>query len=387
MLKEILTRSVAQVLPSKNRLEELLKKRKIRVYLCVDPTSSLLHLGHTIPLRKLRQFQSLGHEVILLFGTFTAQIGDPSGRDKTREPLSPKEIAKNMATYKKQAEKILDPKKTIYKKNGDWLGKLKFRDILEILSCLTVSQLLERDMFQERMKKGNEVWVHEFLYPVMQGYDSVAMDVDLEVGATDQTFNMLLGRKLQKIYNSKEKFILTTPLLIGLDGRKMSKTYNNTVNLTDTPEDMHGKLMSLRDKLIIHYFELCTDVSLKEIQKLKKQVKTSPRDTKMLLAREIVALYHGKEKAKKAEKAFDRVFRKKEFPANIPVVRIKKTAVTAVDLLIQTKLVASKSEARRVLEQGGVKIGGRVVKNRDERIRMKKGIIVQVGKRRFAKIA
>ena len=387
MLREILTRQVVVVLPKKKSLGDLMKKRKIRVYLGVDPTSSLLHLGHAIPLRKLRQFQDLGHEVILLFGTFTAQIGDPSGRDKTRKSLSPREITNNMATYKKQAEKILDTKKTTYKKNGDWLGKLKFRDILKILSYFTVSQLLERDMFQERMKKGNEVWVHEFLYPMMQGYDSVAMNVDLEVGATDQTFNMLVGRKLQKIYNSKEKFILTTPLLIGLDGRKMSKTHNNTVNLTDTPEDMYGKLMGLKDKFIIHYFELCTDVSLKEIQKLKKQVETSPRDTKALLARKIVVLYHGKEKAKKAEKAFDRVFRKKEFPANISVFRIKKTAVTAVDLLIQTKLVVSKSEARRVLEQGGVKIGGRVVKNRDERIKIKKGIIVQVGKRRFAKIA
>lgn len=388
-ISEILTRQVQEILPSKKGLEGLLKKRKIRVYLGVDPTSPLLHLGHTIPLRKLRQFQNLGHEVILLFGTFTAQIGDPSGRDATREPLGAKEIVRNMRTYKKQAEKILDAKKITYKKNGEWLGKLKFKDILEILSHLTISQLLERDMFQERIKKGNEVWVHEFLYPVMQGYDSVAMDVDLEVGATDQTFNMLVGRKLQKVYRNKEKFILTTPLLMGLDGRKMSKTYGNAVNLTDVPEDMYGKLMSLKDELIIHYFELCADISDKEIQKLKKQLKTkkiSLRDAKARLARRIVALYHGTGAAGRAEKEFERVFRQKRLPSRILTVAVKKTPVRLADILVLAGFFSSISAARRVIEQGGVRINREVKRDWKKKVRPQKGMIIQIGKRNVKKI-
>lgn len=378
MTDEILTKAVAEILPNKKGLLSLMNKRKIRVYLGVDPTSPLLHIGHSILLRKLRQFQDLGHEVILLFGTFTAQIGDPSGRDKLREPLSEKDIKKNMATYKKQAEKILDAKKITYKKNGDWLSKLTFSDVIKISSKLTVSQILERDMFQERLRSGNEVWVHEFLYPIMQGYDSVVMDVDLEIGGTDQMFNMLVGRKLQKAFNNKEKFVLTTPLLIGLDGRKMSKSYNNTIDISDSPEEMYGKIMSLKDDLIPQYFDLLTNT--------KKEAKEPPRDAKARLAKEIVATYYGKSGAKKAEKAFERTFKEKRLPIKIPGVKIKEPTLRVVDLLIESGLETSVSAARRVVEQGGVKIGGRVMDSWDERMGIKKGLVIQVGKRRFKRV-
>lgn len=383
-IETLLTRRVEKVLPTKDGLAKLLSKKKIRLYLGVDPTSPDLHLGHTLTLRKLREFEDMGHETILLFGTFTAQIGDPSGRDEQRKPLSAKEVVVNMKTYQKQAGMILNFKKTKIRYNGDWLSKLTFKELLQIASNFTTSQLLERDMFEKRIKAGGGVWVHEFLYPLMQGYDSVATDVDLEIGATDQTFNMLVGRKLQKVYHNKEKFVLTTPLLPGLDGRKMSKTYGNSVNILDAPKDMYGKLMTLRDELVPSYFELCTDVSLVEVKKLGKAL--SPRDFKARLAREIVAMYHSKKDAAKAEREFIRVFREKEQPSEVPGVRFKEKKLPLLELLLKAKLVSSKSEARRVILQGGVKVDGTVQKSWDISIALRKGILIQVGKRRFVRI-
>ena len=333
-IEETLTKGVEQILPSEKELKKIMKERKIRLYLGIDPTGPNLHLGHAIPIRKLRQFQDLGHEVIFLAGTFTAQIGDPSGRDKKRKPLTLSQIKKNMNAYKKQASKIIDIEKIKMKHNGDWLAKLKFGDLVKLSSYFTVSRLLERDMFQKRLKKNEEVWLSELLYPLMQGYDSVAMNVDLEIGSTDQTFNMLVGRKLQRIYNKKEKFILTTPMLIGLDGREMSKTYGNVINLTDDPDEMYGKVMSLKDDLIVHYFELCTEVSLSEIKKMEKELKLrkiNPRDLKIKLAKEIVAIYHGKIEAKKAEKEFSRIFSERRLPTRIPEVKIKEKKLNILE--------------------------------------------------------
>jgi len=388
-IERILTRGVEKILPSKKGLAELMKKRKIRLYLGIDPTSPELHLGHAIPLRKLKEFQELGHEVILLFGTFTAQIGDPSERDEKRKPLTPAQIKKNMATYKKQASKILDFSKVKIKYNADWLAELTFKDLARLTSYFTVLRLLERDMFQERLKKGKEVWVNEFLYPLMQGYDSVAMDVDLEVGATDQLFNMLVGRKLQKIYNKKEKFVLTCPMLVGLDGRKMSKTFGNTVNIADSANEMYGKLMSLKDELIPEYFRLCTEILAEEIKEIEKDLRfgeINPKDAKARLAREVVTIYHGEKLAREAEKEFKRVFKEEKLPSKIPEVKIQKKKVGILDLLTKTKLAPSKSEAKRLILQGGVKIDQVVQKDWKKTVEIKKGMIVQVGKRRFIKI-
>jgi len=388
-IEEVLTKGVEEILPNKEQLKNLMMKRKIRIYLGIDPTSPQLHLGHAIALRKLKDFQDLGHEVILLFGTFTARIGDPSGRDKKRKPLTPSQIEKNMKTYKDQSSKILDFSRVKIKGNADWLEKLNFNDLVKISSQFTISRLLERDMFQERIKAGGEVWLNELMYPLMQGYDSVAMDVDLEIGSSDQLFNALVGRKLQKIFRNKEKFILITPMLLGLDGRKMSKTYGNTVNLTDPPSEMYGKLMSLKDELILLYFQLCTNLPLKEIKEIERELRRkeiNPIEAKSRLAREIVTIYHGWEKAEEAEKEFNRVFREKKLPLKIPVIQIKEKKLNILELLTKTKLISSKSEAKRLILQKAVKINGVLKENWQEIIEIKKEMVIKVGKRRFKKI-
>jgi len=388
-IEEVLSRGVEEIIPSKDGLKELMKRKKIRLYLGVDPTSPKIHLGHIIPLKKLRQFQELGHEAILLFGTFTAQTGDPSGRDEERRPLSIEQVKDNMETYKKQTSRFLGSSEIKIKYNGDWLSKLSFPELIKIASNFTVSRLMERDMFQKRVREKKEVWINEFLYPLMQGYDSVAMDVNLEVGGTDQTFNMLIGRKLQNIFNKKEKFVLTTPLLLGLDGRKMSKTYNNTINLTDPPNEIYGKTMSLADNLIIQYLELVTDFPMEDIKKIKKELaakKTNPRDVKAMLAREIVTILYGENSSKEAEEDFNRVFREKKAPSEIQEVKIKKIDINILDLLVEAKLVFSKSEAKRLILQKGIKIGGAVQEDWKKVVKIKRGMIMQVGKRKFAKL-
>ena len=388
-IEEVLIKGVEEILPNKEQLKNLMMKRKIRLYLGIDPTSPQLHLGHAIALRKLKDFQDLGHEVILLFGTFTARIGDPSGRDKKRKPLTPSQIEKNMKTYKDQSSKILDFSRVKIKGNADWLEKLDFNDLVKISSQFTISRLLERDMFQERIKAGGEVWLNELMYPLMQGYDSVAMDVDLEIGSSDQLFNALVGRKLQKIFRNKEKFILITPMLLGLDGRKMSKTYGNTVNLTDPPAEMYGKLMSLKDELILLYFQLCTNLPLKEIKEIERKLskkEINPIEAKSRLAKEIVTIYHGGKKAEEAEKEFNRVFRERKLPLKIPVVQIKEKKLNILELLTKTKLISSKSEAKRLILQKAVKINGVLKENWQEIIEIKKEMVIKVGKRRFKKI-
>ena len=388
-IEEVLTKGVEEILPNKEQLKNLMMKRKIRLYLGIDPTSPQLHLGHAIALRKLKDFQDLGHEVILLFGTFTARIGDPSGRDKKRKPLTPSQIEKNMKTYKDQSSKILDFSRVKIKGNADWLEKLNFNDLVKIASQFTISRLLERDMFQERIRAGGEVWLNELMYPLMQGYDSVAMDVDLEIGSSDQLFNALVGRKLQKIFRNKEKFILITPMLLGLDGRKMSKTYGNTVNLTDPPAEMYGKLMSLKDELILLYFQLCTNLPLKEIKEIERKLskkEINPIEAKSRLAKEIVTIYHGGKKAEEAEKEFNRVFRERKLPLKIPVVQIKEKKLNILELLTKTKLISSKSEAKRLILQKAVKINGVLKENWQEIIEIKKEMVIKVGKRRFKKI-
>ncbi|MBI2648000.1 MAG: tyrosine--tRNA ligase [Candidatus Wildermuthbacteria bacterium] len=388
---EALSQDVAEILPNREGLEALMKKRPIRLYLGVDPTSPRLHLGHAIVLRKLRQFQDLGHTVVLLFGTFTAQIGDPSGKDKAREPLTLAQVRANMATYIAQAGMVLDMKKTEVRGNAEWLGKMKFQDVLRLASHITVSRLLERDMFQERLKRGGEVWAHEFLYPLMQGYDSVALNVDLEVGGVDQTFNMLVGRKLVQDYQQREKYVLTIPLLPGPDGRKMSKSLGNVINLSDAPRDMFGKLMAVKDELILPYLEWCARASSKELDDAARFLKgptNNPKELKVILAKKVVALYHGAKKAADAEREFEKIFTKKELPSDIPRVKVRgNDSVPLAELLVMTGLATSKSDARRLLEQGGIKINGVVERDGKQRIVPRKGMVIQAGPRRFVEIA
>jgi tyrosyl-tRNA synthetase len=386
--QELLTRGVQDVVPKKELVEKLKKGDKLRVYLGLDPTSTSIHLGNAVPLRKLRDFMNAGHEVIFLVGSFTALIGDTSDKDAMRKPMTPQEIEHNFHTYKEQASKILDFDRAKIVYNGDWLSKLSFQNIVELAQHFTVQQMIERDMYQQRLQAGKPIGLHEFLYPLMQGYDSVHMEVDLEIGGNDQLFNMLAGRTLLKAYKNKEKFVLTTPLIEGTDGRKMSKSYGNTINIMDEPKDMFGKTMSMADELIIKYMTLCTDMPSKEIDEVDKSLKAgdNPRDAKVRLAKEIVALYHSKEAAELAEQEFINVFKKGGLPEDIPVFKLNGDR-NIIDLLELCKLVDSRADAKRLISQGGVKINDKKVDDPGATIHLEKDMVIQVGKRKFAKIS
>jgi tyrosyl-tRNA synthetase len=389
-IKEVLTRRVEQVLPSKEGLENLMKRKKIRLYLGVDPTSSRFHLGHTIGLRKLQEFADLGHEAILVIGTGTVLAGDPSLRETARPLITQKEIERNIETWKEQAAKVLDFSKIKIKYNGDWLVKLTLKEIVQIASHISAVRLFQREMFQERIKKGGIVWAHETLYPLLQGYDSVAMDVDLEIGGTDQIFNMLIGRELQKKMQKREKFVLTFPLILGTDGKPMSKSSGNCVWLTDSPDQMFGKIMSIPDNLIVVYLEFLTNVSPKTIQRYEKELqlkKINPRSVKKELAFEIVKTFHSQKEAREAEKEFERIFKEGKMPLKIPETKVSQGSLTILELLVKIKMASSKSEAKRLVVQKGIKIDGEVKSDWREIIKIKKGMVVQAGKRRFEKIS
>ena len=391
-IHEILTRGVANIYPSREALEKiLLSGKKLRIYNGIDPTGKL-HIGHAVVLKKLRQFQDLGHEVIVLIGDFTARIGDPTDKLATRKKLTKEEVKRNSSDYKKLIGKIVDLKKrpkVRFLHNEKWTNKLKPVDMLELASYFTVARLLERDMFQNRLREGKEIYVHEFLYPIFQAYDSITMDVDMEIGGNDQTFNMLAGRTLLKKLKNKEKFVLTTKLLTDPGGKKIGKTEGNMINLDETAGNMYGKIMSIPDSLIIDYFTLCTWVSNEEIKKIKHALDThavNPRDVKMRLAKEIVALYHGKNKAKQAERTFVKVFQKHELPEIIPEVKLETWPNTLAQALVATKLAASMNDARKTIAQGGVKIDGLVEKNPNAPLPQKPGMILSRGKRLFCRI-
>lgn len=383
-IEEVLERGVGQVLPNKEDLKNLMKKKRVRLYIGIDPTSSRLHLGHTIGLKKLQEFADLGHEAILVIGTGTVLAGDPSLRDTKRPLITQEEIEKNIRTWKEQAAKVLNFSKIKIKHNGDWLLKLTLKDIIGIASHISAIKLFQREMFQKRIKRGDTIWTHEILYPLLQGYDSFAMDVDLEIGGSDQVFNMLIGRELQQKMRNKEKFVLTFPLILGVDGKPMSKSSGNCVWLEDSPGQMYGKIMSMPDELIWDYFGLLTNLPQEEIKKVKE---LGPRDAKARLAQEIVAMYHDKKSAKDAEEEFDRVFRKKVQPLNLPEIKIEEQEIGILDFLVKTKLSVSKSEAKRLILQKGIKIDGKAEENWRKNIQVKNGMVVQVGRRKFVKIA
>jgi len=391
-IDQLLTRGVSEVLPSAESLKVALQgRKKLKIYIGIDPTSPMLHIGHAIGLRKLREFQDLGHEVILLLGSFTAMIGDPTDKTAVRTQLTQKEVLKNAVTYKEQAGKILNfegknPVKLMF--NHKWLQKMNFSEVVNLASHFTVQQMLERDMFETRIKEGKPVYVHEFMYPLMQGYDSVAMDVDAEIGGSDQTFNMLAGRTLQRQINGREKFVITMKLLENAEGKKMSKSEGGFIALNDSAKDIFGKLMAMDDSMILPYMELATDYAPEEIAGARKQLalQVNPREIKAELAERVSAMYHGKKEARKAREGFDKVFKAGETPEDIELKKLVNTNI--IDVLIEVGFASSKSEARRLVDQNSVKLDGVVITSYEQELQglTKEGNVLQKGKRHFVKI-
>ena len=371
------------------KLERSAREHKpLRIKLGLDPTAPDLHLGHTVVLNKMRQLQDLGHTVIFLIGDFTATIGDPSGRNTTRPPLTREQIEANAATYYRQASLVLDPQRTEIRYNSEWSDALGARGMIQLAARYTLARMLEREDFTRRYRGGVPISVHELLYPLMQGYDSVALQSDLELGGTDQKFNLLVGRELQKEYGQEPQCILTMPLLVGIDGTdKMSKSKGNTVGITDAPGEMFGKVMSISDVLMWNWYELLSFESMAAIEQLRHQVTSglNPRDVKCRLAREIVARFHSPAAADQAEEAFNARFRGHAIPEDLPEVRLVGAPLGVQQLLREAQLVASGTEAQRAIEQRGVKVDGVVVE--DRALRLEAGTyVVQIGKRRFARV-
>ncbi len=390
-IEEFLTRGVENVYPNKEFIrKQLLSGKKLKMYMGVDPTGPTLHLGHMIPMKKLAEFQALGHEAILLIGDFTAMIGDPTDKKAVRKKLTRKQVMQNCRLYKKQASAVLkfglfDGAKLKF--NSNWLAKLSFADILELSSNLTYAQNIKRSMFQERIKEDKDIYLNEFMYPLMQGYDSVAMDVDGEVGGNDQMFNMLVGRDLMKKLKDKEKFVITTKILEDQTGKKMGKTEGNMVALSDSSDEMFGKVMSWTDGMMIPAFEICTNVSSEDIEKYKKELESgvNPRDIKAILAKEIVKVYYGVEKADKAEKNFVETFKKGGLPENLEEIKSEKGKFLS-EVLVASKIVASKSEFRRLILENAVSEAVSGEKITDPNYKIEKEITLKVGKKRFVKI-
>lgn len=383
---------IADLVPETEFAERLSAGRPLRAKLGVDPTAPDLHLGHAVPLRKLRQFQDLGHTVVLIIGDFTALIGDPSGRNSTRPPLSAQEVDANAETYMEQAFKILDPERTELRRNSEWLAPLGFADLLRLTSQFTVARIMERDDFQKRYREGVGISLHELLYPMAQAYDSVAIEADIELGGTDQLFNLLAGRELMEKTGMRPQACLTLPLLEGTDGvQKMSKSYGNYVGLTDEPDDMFGKVMSIPDDLMVKYYRLCTSLPVDEIDAIEAALCAGtqhPNLVKRRLAREIVGLYHSPAAGESAEEAFDRLFKEHQAPDDVPEVEVVfEDEVYLPGLLAEIGLAASGSEGRRLIDGGGVKVDGESVGQGQYSLPRAsvEGRLVQVGKRRFAR--
>ncbi|MCM8775568.1 MAG: tyrosine--tRNA ligase [Candidatus Omnitrophica bacterium] len=364
------------------------EKRPLRIKYGADPSAADLHLGHTVVLRKLKQFQDLGHLVVFLIGDFTARIGDPSQRSETRPMLSEQEVLRNAKTYETQVFKILDRGKTEVRYNSEWLGKMTPADFLNLTAQYTVARILERDDFQKRYRGNKPIALIEFLYPLLQGYDSVVLKSDVEIGGTDQKFNLLVGRELQRVWNQTPQIVMTLPLLEGTDGTlKMSKSYNNYIAIQDFPQEMFGKVMSIPDFLIERYFRYVSGMSPKEYQLvISELLEKNPRDAKAKLAEQIVSLYHGPKEAEDARQEFDRIFRDKGLPDEIPVVSLSRKFLDLPSLLMEAGLVTSKNEARRLIMHGGVKVDGQKVTDSAFRVELNRSILIQCGKRKFAKV-
>jgi tyrosyl-tRNA synthetase len=389
MIEEILNRGVSEINVKKDLEEKLKSGKKLRVKFGIDPTGYDLTLGHAVPLRKLKQFQEAGHQVVLLFGNFTAQIGDPTGKTQTRKVLTKEDVEANAKTYLEQAAKIIDINKAEIVYNADWLEEMTFADVLKLAGNFTVSQMLERDMFQERIKKEQQINLVEFMYPLMQGYDSLPINADVEIGGTDQLFNMMCARTIQKANGKRPQNVVTVPILVGLDGHeKMSKSLGNYIAIMDTADEMFGKTMSIPDSLIVNYFELATELSLTEIDEIKTELASgvNPRDLKIKLAKEIVKLYHSEKDAINAEKNFVEIFRNKNIPDDMPEMEVTDSEMQLWSLVNLTKLCASNGEAKRMIEQGSVKIDSKQLKDPRSMIQIKEEMVLQIGKRKWMKI-
>lgn len=383
----LLTRNVVDVIEYAHLEKALKSGRKLRIKHGIDPTGKKIHIGRAVVLWKLREFQDLGHKIVLIIGDFTAQIGDPSDKINKRPMLSRKQVIQNMKGYLSQIGKILDLKNVEIHRNSEWLDKLNFRETAELAESFTVQQMLRRRNFAERWNKKEDISLREFLYPIIQGYDSVAVRADIELGGTDQLFNLEAGREIQKHYGQKPQDIMTVDMLLGIDGRKMSTSWGNVINITDSPEEQFGKLMSMHDEMMPSYFRLATRLSEDEIKEKLQALKrgANPRDVKIILAKEVVSLYHGRAAAEKAAEKWEKLFSKKEISgADLPTLGIARE-VTASDLVLKSGVVKSKGEARRLVEQGGLKINDKIISDPRQKLNLKNGDVVKVGKKRFFK--
>ncbi|TES53248.1 tyrosine--tRNA ligase [Halalkalibacterium halodurans] len=392
---EILKRGVVEIVPEEALREKIEKSvrtgKPLKVKLGMDPSAPDVHIGHTVVLHKLRQFQDLGHEVQMLIGDFTGRIGDPSGKSETRKQLTDEQVKANARTYVEQYGKILDMEKATLHYNSKWLSALNFEDVIKLASQMTVARMLERDDFEKRYKSGQPISIHEFFYPLMQGYDSVALESDIEIGGTDQKFNLLMGRMLQEAYGNDKQVAITMPLIEGLDGeRKMSKSLNNYIGIDEAPNEIFGKAMSIPDELMVKYYELATDLSMDEVKAIAKGLEDGsvhPRDAKMKLGATLVRMYHGENEAEEAVNYFKTVFQKRDLPTDIPEVKWDgESSVWIVDLLVTLDLLPSKGEARRMVQNGGVKLNGEKIEDVQLQVEIEDGLIVQVGKRKFKKL-
>ncbi len=385
-MKNLIFKASSEVIDRKELEKKLARKKPLRVKMGIDPTGDRIHIGHASVIRKLKHFQDMGHQVVFIVGSFTARIGDPSDKTKERSVLSIEEIESNMRDYEKQLARFIDIDKVEVQYHHEWFESFELWEWLQLNQLFSVAQMVERDNFAKRFKAGARIGLQEFQYPLLQAYDSVAVRADVEIGGTDQLFNLLAGRTVQKHYDQAPQDIITYELLLADDGSKMSKSWGNCIWVDDSPEDMYGKVMQVNDDLIMHYFTVATDVEEAEIEQMQQQLHegANPRDIKQRLAREIVTIYHDASAAEKAEQGFIRQFQDKELPENIPETTLPKSEWGTVELLLHTELAQSKSEARRLIEQGGVRVNSDQVT--DETLAVSDGDILQAGKRRFRKL-
>lgn len=387
-IENLLSRNVEEVFDEKHLRAALLSGKKLRVKLGIDPTGQNIHIGRAVVLWKLKEFQDLGHKIVLIIGDFTAQIGDPSDKLEKRPFLSKEQVKANLKNYLSQIGKIIDIKKAEIHYNSEWLKKMTFREVSELAESFTFQQMLERRNFKDRLENHQEISLREGMYPLMQGYDSVAVKADVELGGTDQLFNLLAGRKIQEKYGQKPQDVMTNKMLIGLDGRKMSTSWGNVININDAPEEQFGKVMSVRDNLIASYFEFATDTPKEDIIAFEEEIEAgmNPKVVKEKLAFEIVKRYHGEKAAKAAAQHFENIFSKRQLPDEIAELKVSAKSILPVDLVMATKVIASKSEARRLILQGGFDIDGMAYNNPAMAIKLKGGETIRIGKKRFFRV-
>lgn len=389
----IIMKGVDDLIDEKELREKLIKSEKegkpMIVKLGLDPSAPDIHLGHTVVLRKMKQLQDLGHQIVIIIGDFTGKIGDPTGKSKARKALTTEQVLANAKTYEEQIFKVLDKEKTIVRFNSEWLAKLNFEDVIKLAATITVARMLEREDFKKRYEGQMPISVHEFFYPLMQAYDSIALEADIELGGTDQRFNLLMGRSLQREFGMESQIVIMMPLIEGLDGKeKMSKSLGNYIGIDEEAGIMYQKSMEIPDELIIKYYNLVTDVHPDEVNKIESQLKegsVNPRDIKMNLAREIVTLYHGEESAKEAEERFKSVFQKGQIPEDIQTIQVEEDGFDLIEVLVANEIVKSKSEVRRLASQGGVKVNGEKVEDLSTIVKESE-LVVQIGKKKFVKI-